>query len=72
LKAASFHPNGAVFFTIRHKNMQFIPEMGWIATFLWLSCVQLAKHFKIRKDEKVKFENGSFDSCNDDVFISRG
>jgi hypothetical protein len=52
--------------------MQFIPEMGWIATFLWLFCVQQAKHFKIRKDEKVKFENGSFDSCNDDVFNSRG
>ena len=51
--------------------MQFIPEMGWIATFLCLFCVKLAKHLMIRKDEKVKFENGGFDSCNDDVFNIR-
>jgi hypothetical protein len=51
--------------------MQFIPEMGWIATFLWVSSIKQAKHSKIRKDEKVKFENGSFDSCNDDVFNIR-
>jgi len=29
---------------IHHKNMQFIPEMGWIATFLCLFCIKLAKH----------------------------
>jgi hypothetical protein len=32
--------------------MQFIPEMGWIATFLWVFSIQQAKHLKIRKDEK--------------------
>ena len=57
---------------IHHNFMQFIPEMGWIATFLWLFSVIQAKHFKIRKDEKVKFENGSIDSCNDDVFDGSG
>ena len=56
---------------VRHKMLQFIPEMGRIATFLCLCGVKLAKHLKIRKDEIVKFENGSFDSCNDDVFNSR-
>jgi hypothetical protein len=30
--------------TIHHKNMQFIPEMGWIATFLWVISIKLAKH----------------------------
>jgi hypothetical protein len=39
--------------SIRHRNMQFIPEMGWIATFLWVICIKLAKHLIIRKDEKV-------------------
>ena len=45
--AASFHPYGAVFFTIGHKNVQFIPEMEWIATFLWVFGVQQAKHLII-------------------------
>ena len=45
--------------------------MGWIATFLWLFCVKLAKHLNLKRNEKVKFENGSFDSCNDDVFNIR-
>ena len=29
---------------IRHKMLQFIPEMGWIATFLCLCSIKLAKH----------------------------
>jgi hypothetical protein len=33
--------------TIRHKNMQFIPEMGWIATFLCLFGIQQAKHLNL-------------------------
>jgi hypothetical protein len=52
--------------------MQFIPEMGWIATFLWAISIKQAKHLNLKRNEKVKFENGSFDSCNDNVFNSRG
>ena len=29
---------------VRHKMLQFIPEMGWIATFLCLCSIKLAKH----------------------------
>jgi hypothetical protein len=32
---------------IRHKMLQFIPEMGWIATFLWVISIKLAKHLII-------------------------
>ncbi len=32
---------------IRHKMLQFIPEMGWIATFLCLCGVKLTKHLEI-------------------------
>jgi hypothetical protein len=32
---------------IRHKMLQFIPEMGWIATFLSLCSIKLAKHLII-------------------------
>ena len=34
-------------YVIRHKKMQFIPEMGWIATFLCLCSIKLAKHLII-------------------------
>ena len=29
---------------IRHKMLQFIPEIGWIATFLCLCSIKLTKH----------------------------
>jgi hypothetical protein len=43
-KSTSF--NGKMY-AIRHKMLQFIPEMGRIATFLCLCGVKLAKHLKI-------------------------
>ena len=35
--------------------MQFIPEMGWIATFLWLFSVIQAKHLNLQyMDKSIK------------------